>query len=103
MLSFEPRHPNPFINELIHQFCTIAKQQEGREVYYGSIHEEEVRIPSSFEYVWAWSDGFRKVYISSEDLATITTCEGDISVSLCEDRQSFEAEMRGAEKFYETH
>lgn len=69
------------------------------DVYYVGSH-----IPTTFHEREAFRDGrFRSVWISTTHLATITYCEGDICLVLCEEVWIFGREIAHAEAFYKEH
>lgn len=71
----------------------------GMDVYYVDRH-----IPTTFHEREAFRDGrFRSVWVSNLDRATITYCEGDITLVLCEDKATFDLEIAHAEAFYKEH
>lgn len=54
-----------------------------------------------WQYVEGWIDGpYRVVWISYEHLATFTYCEGDLTLVVCDDRESFDMEIRDGEVCY---
>jgi hypothetical protein len=106
-LPFEPKHSNDEINKLINLHCTDAEEREDHFIFFGSVRtlsgDDRYRIPEGFTYVSEWSNGYREVFVSKQHLASITVCEGDLSVVLYHSYEAYEKGYREAEAFYQKY
>lgn len=106
-LQFEPNHTNQAINEFIQKHCIDATQKEEHTLFSGSVRtlsgDDSYQVPEGFEQVWEWNNGYREVYVSEENLATITVCEGDLSVVLYKSKESYQKGYQEAEEFYQKY
>jgi hypothetical protein len=61
----------------------------------------EFRPPAGFVEVEAWADSrYRVVYVSHQDLAFLTYCEGDLTLERCPNQAVFRRVWEEAEAFY---
>lgn len=103
VLEKQPSHNSDFINKLIVSHCDNLREESNRILYLGNarfFNTNELEN-EGFTYVSEWSDGYREVYISDVHNAIITTCEGDLSVSLPYNNEAYENELESAKKFYD--
>ncbi len=64
-------------------------------------HQIARLLPPGFKEVERWADsGLRRVWVSHDDLSTVTYCEGDLSITHHERHASHYCELMEAEKFY---
>lgn len=65
------------------------------------IYDEARHHEPGWQYVEAWIDsGYRVVWISSDQLAVFTYCEGDLTLAVLADQEAYEAELADAAKCY---
>lgn len=102
-----PDHENTGIIKLIKGFCDERIEMDNRVLYKGYagvIVSANYYLRSygleGFDFVQEWSNKQRSVYISDEDLATITISGGDVIVSLSESAAAFKEELDHASSFY---
>ena len=54
-----------------------------------------------WHYVESWIEGpYRVVWVNYEFRATFTYCEGDLTLVVCGDEETFNKELADAERFY---
>ena len=70
---------------------------------YGlDVYSVDRNVPKGFELQEEWCDcGYRWVWISHFYRSIITYCEGDITISVHDNRESFQAELEMCREFYE--
>lgn len=62
---------------------------------------EKFSIDDDWLEVEDWDDyGYRAVWVSPKQRATLTYCEGDLTLVTCDTDEAFIEELRDAEKFY---
>lgn len=66
-----------------------------------TLRDLEPNIPTGFQYVEAWSDGFRSVWTNDAMRACISSVEGDISVAIGLSDIAWAAYRRSARAIYE--
>ena len=67
----------------------------------GFTMEDHIIPPNGFNEVEEWCEyPYRVVWKSDESMATITYCEGDITVMQCLTRYIYNKEIEDANKFY---
>jgi len=102
VLEIPPTHESEFINNLVTRFCDDQRQEENRILYMGQsrfLNRNEL-VENGFSYVSEWSDGYREVFISEQHNAIVTTCEGDLSVSLTDSNEAYKNEIDRCTEFY---
>lgn len=75
----------------------------GGESYRGFVmgHGIDHRIPHGFKERRDWADGLaRRVWVSGEERATITVCEGDVMVTCHRTDKEYQNEITRQERFY---
>lgn len=65
-----------------------------------SWRELEPSVPPGFRHVPEWSNGFREVWTCDAMRATITYCEGDVSVAIALSDFAWAGYKRHAREFY---
>lgn len=101
-----PTHSSDFVNNLIIKLCHDMREESNRVLYTGSIGQSKLinfreLFENGFTYVSNWSDAYNEVFISDVHNVIITTCEGDLFISLPYSREAYENELEHAKKFYE--
>lgn len=112
VLEFPPNHANPDINDLINAYCGDSRiKSEGVTIYTGgqvgavycdTFGRPRLKLPASpeFKFIDEWCNGYREVFISEKDYVTLTICEGDLTIKVCEDQAKFAAELADAIECY---
>jgi len=54
----------------------------------------------SFEYMPEWSDSYRQVFVSEPLLSMLTICEGDLSITINDSKDNYDADYEYAKNFY---
>ncbi|MBT0774171.1 hypothetical protein KIH74_34820 [Kineosporia sp. J2-2] len=54
----------------------------------------DLQPPHGFQLKEAWSNGYRMVWTSLEDLVVLTYCEGDLTYQSCTSRETFSSALR---------
>ena len=70
----------------------------------GFTMDDRIEPPAGFDEVEEWcSHPYRIVWKNDEELATLTYCEGDITVVQCKTRIVYDKEIADAKAFYEVN
>ena len=101
-----PTHSSDFVNNLIIKLCDDLREESNRVLYTGSIGQSKLinfreLFENGFTYVSNWSDAYNEVFISDVHNVIITTCEGDLFISLPYSSEAYENELEHTKKFYE--
>ncbi len=95
------------LTEMINHCCDRKRQEEGRTVYeyyggdIGSWYTVDKRLPKEFHHIEGWDDSsYRGVWASDVHLTIATYCEGDLSFSVSESVEAYQADIVSAHKFY---
>lgn len=96
------------LERFIGAYCTEFEDAGGKRIHRGRTFEDGIsvslRVPDGFREVEEWSVGtYRRVWKSDTDIATIAYCEGDITVVRHDTRESCEADLERARRFYEKY
>lgn len=105
ILPIKPDHKNEFINKIINSTCDDVRKEENRILFTGMFrgNYHSTMIENGFNYMSAWSNGYRDVYVSEKDHAIITYCEGDFSASLANTEQDYLNEFKTCDDFYKEY
>lgn len=85
---------------------TIERRGDGHAIYRSFTMQGAWSLPrlESFTEIEDWQDAhYRRVWVSDEDLAIVTYCEGDITVQLFERKISHDLAVEDAFDFYAQH
>jgi len=98
------------VNGLIKMFCTYRDEaclEKGRTAHLGHAPSLDIlrkALPSGFKEVEEWEDWpYRIVWVSKQELATCTYCEGDVIIVTLKDKEAFQRELAEAVEFYERY
>lgn len=104
VLEEQPEHENEFINKLINDFCTGVENREGKKLYRGNAQNYlgfSRYLTEDFKPMNEAFNGYREVYYSRDNLSSVTTCEGDVTIVLYNDITEYEKGYEESLKFYE--
>ncbi len=82
---------------------TIERRGGGYTIYRSFTMQGAWSLPrlKGFVEVEDWQDAhYRRVWVSDDDLAIVTYCEGDITVQLFERKVTYDVALEYASNFY---
>lgn len=115
VLCVEPALHNEALVQLIKRYCVDQHlKNEDCLIYTGSagsafdsrttddFYRPNITVPPKFAYVPQWSGSSRECFVSYDDLAMITICEGDLSICLYLNKEAFYTGYHEATVYYDS-